>query len=105
MTFKVTVVDPGNLQKRLSGLVRSEVQRLGQELSTEVRKRTPVDTGRAKAGWKDRTTNTGYEISNTVPYIGVLDKGRHMTNKGMRGSKQAPRGIVGPSLESIKRKN
>jgi hypothetical protein len=28
-----------------------------------------------------------------------------MTNRGMRGSKQAPKGIVGPSLDSIKRKN
>lgn len=103
--FKITVIDPGQTQRRLSGLVRSEVQRLGQELSTEIRKKTPVDTGRARAGWRDRSTNTGYEISNQVPYIGVLDKGRHMTNKGMRGSKQAPRGIIGPSLDAIKRKN
>jgi hypothetical protein len=105
MTFKVTLVDPGNLQKKLSGLIRSEVQRLGQSLVTEIKQRTPVDTGRARAGWRDRTTNSGYEITNTVPYIGVLDKGRHMTSKGMRGSKQAPKGIVGPSLNSIKRKN
>jgi len=105
MTFKVTVVDPGNLQRRLSGQIRSEVQRLGQSLTAEIRSKTPVDTGRAKAGWRDRMTNNGYEITNNVPYIGVLDKGRHMTNKGMRGSRQAPRGIVGPSLESIKRKN
>lgn len=105
MTFKVTIVDPGNLKKRLSGLVRSEVQRFGQELTQEIRQKTPVDTGRAKAGWQNRSTNTGYEISNNVPYIGVLDKGRHMTNRGMRGSKQAPRGIVGPSLDAIKRKN
>lgn len=105
MTFKVTIVDPGNLQRRLSGLVRSEVQRLGQDLAQEIRKKTPVDTGRAKAGWKDRAVSNGYEIDNQVPYIGVLDKGRHMTNRGMRGSKQAPRGIIGPSLATIKRKN
>lgn len=103
--FKVELVDANNLQKRLSARVRSEVQRLGQSLFTEIRQRTPVDTGTAKAGWKSRNTQQGFEISNNVPYIGILDKGRHMTRRGMRGSKQAPNGMVGPSLDSIKRKN
>lgn len=85
--------------------VRSEIQRLSQTVYNEVKQRTPVDTGRAKAGWRNQTHRDGFSISNSVPYIEVLDKGRHMTNRGLRGSNQAPRGIVGPSLESIKRKN
>lgn len=85
--------------------IRSEVQRLADTVYSEVKQRTPVDTGTAKAGWRKNTRNTGFTISNAVPYIEVLDKGRHMTNRGMRGSKQAPRGMVGPSLESIKGKN
>lgn len=103
--FKVELIDAGSLQKRLSARVRSEVQRLGQAVFTEIKQRTPVDTGTAKAGWKNRTTQQGFEITNQVPYIGVLDKGRHMTRRGYRGSKQAPNGIVGPSLDAIKRKN
>lgn len=78
---------------------------MADDLFTEIKKRTPVDTGRAKAGWNKRVRDNGFTIDNTVPYVPVLDKGRHMTNRGMRGSKQAPKGIVNPSLESIKRKN
>lgn len=89
----------------LQAELRSEVKRLANDLYTEVKQRTPVDTGRAKAGWNKNVRNTGFTISNNVPYIGVLDKGRHMTSRGMRGSKQAPKGMVGPSLESIKGKN
>lgn len=103
--FKVELVDAGSLQKRLSARIRSEVQRLGQQVFTEIKQRTPVDTGRAKAGWKSQNTQQGFEITNQVPYIGILDKGRHITRRGMRGSKQAPKGMVGPSLDSIKRKN
>jgi len=103
--FKVELVAPGSLQKRLSARVKSQVQALGRTLFTEIKQRTPVDTGRAKAGWRSKNTQQGFEINNQVPYIGVLDKGRHMTGRGMRGSRQAPKGMVGPSLDSIKRKN
>lgn len=85
--------------------IRSEVKRLADSLYTEIRKTTPVDTGRAKAGWTKKVSAKSFEIANQVPYIGVLDKGRRMTSRGMRGSKQAPQGIVGPSLQSIKGRN
>lgn len=91
-----------------SGLItdlRNEVRLLADSVYTELRKNTPVDTGVARRGWRKKTATKDFEVSNNVPYIGVLDKGRHMTPKGMRGSKQAPRGIVGPSLDNIKRKN
>jgi hypothetical protein len=96
------------VQNALGGLkseIRSEVKRLADVVYAEVKQRTPVDTGRAKAGWNKNVSDTEFVVSNAVPYIEVLDKGRHMTNRGIRGSKQAPKGIVGPSLESIKRKN
>jgi hypothetical protein len=64
-----------------------------------------VDTGRARKGWSKNVNKDNFVIENKVPYVPVLDKGRHMTPRGMRGSKQAPRGIVGPSLNEIKRKN
>lgn len=96
---------PQTLTKNVASRIRSEVKLLADSLYREVRSKTPVDTGTAKAGWNKNVRADGFTISNNVSYIGVLDKGRHMTNRGMRGSKQAPRGIVGPSLESIKRKN
>jgi len=32
-------------------------------------------------------------------YAEVLDQGRHMTNRGMRGSTQAPKGMSGPTRQ------
>ena len=102
--FKIEFVDR-DLNGRLRRTIDREVQKFGRELLTEIKSRTPVDTGRARAGWRKQASTTGFSIENNVPYIGVLDKGRHMTNRGMRGSRQAPRGIVGPSLKTIKGKN
>lgn len=84
---------------------KSELKRMGDELYTEIKATTPVDTGRARAGWRKKEFNNKVEISNAVPYIGVLDEGRGFRDGQMRGSKQAPKGIIGPSLEAIKGKN
>lgn len=103
--FSVRFTGISSLKKEITDALRSEVQALGKAVYQEVKQRTPVDTGRAKAGWRKSQVDNNFTISNAVPYIEVLDKGRHMTRRGMRGSLQAPKGIVGPSLESIKRKN
>jgi hypothetical protein len=103
--FRVRFTGVNATKNAMTSALRSEVTRLSNELYTEIKQRTPVDTGRARAGWNQRVQTNGFTISNQVDYIGVLDKGRHMTGRGMRGSKQAPKGIVGPSLDSIKRKN
>lgn len=103
--LSIKLIGQGDLGARLSAQLRSEVKRLADTLYTEIRKRTPVDTGKAKAGWTKKVSGREFEIANQVPYIGVLDKGRHMTPRGVRGSKQAPKGIVGPSLTSIKGRN
>ena len=103
--FKVELVGAQGFTRQLSNELRSEVKRLANDLFTEVKKTTPVDTGRARSGWKKTVNDRGFVLTNNVPYVPILDKGRHMTNKGYRGSKQAPNGIVGPSLDTIKRKN
>jgi hypothetical protein len=103
--LSIKLIDSQNLGTRLVSQLRSEVKKLADSLYTEIRKTTPVDTGYARAGWTKKVSAKSFEIANQVPYIGVLDKGRRMTNKGMRGSKQAPQGIIGPSLKSIKGKN
>lgn len=102
--FKVEIVYAG-VGQQLTREIEKAVDMLGDELFQEITKRTPVKTGNAKAGWDIKKSGDGFSIENRVPYIGVLDKGRHMTNRGMRGSKQAPKGIVGPSLKTIKGKN
>ncbi|CAB4153873.1 hypothetical protein UFOVP641_34 [uncultured Caudovirales phage] len=103
MTIKVS--GAGATSTALAASFRSEIRRLATDLFTEIKQRTPVDTGRARAGWNKAMGNDSFVIINNVPYTPVLDKGRHMTSRGIRGSKQAPKGIVGPSLDAIKRKN
>jgi hypothetical protein len=95
----------GTAAAALNSLGQNIVQQLADDIYAEVRKTTPVDTGTARSGWQKKTLKTRFVIDNNVPYIGVLDEGRHMTPKGMRGSKQAPKGIIGPSLEKIKGRN
>lgn len=102
--FKIEITD-STLGYRLKQSLDRIVDKLGADLYNEIRARTPVDSGKAKAGWNKTKNQTGFTIENNVPYIGILDKGRHITNRGMRGSKQAPKGIVGPSLKTIKGKN
>lgn len=71
-----------------------------RDLADQLVKKTPIDTGRAKRGWKrvkefEFNGQVQTVIRNDVPYIGVLDKG---------SSKQAPNGIVDPSVQEIKRR-
>jgi len=105
MTFKVQLIGLSRLANSLDKELGSAVKRLADDLYDTVERRTPVDTGRARKGWSKNVNKDNFVIENKVPYVPVLDKGRHMTPRGMRGSKQAPRGIVGPSLNEIKRKN
>lgn len=105
MTFKVQLIGFDDLKDSLEDKLGSAVSRLGRDLFATVKSKTPVDTGRARAGWRNSMSKDTFTISNNVPYVPILDKGRHMTPRGMRGSKQAPRGIIGPSLTEIKRKN
>jgi uracil phosphoribosyltransferase len=105
MTFKVQVVGIDQTIRQVNDELRSTVKRLADDLFTEVVKTTPVKTGAARGGWKKTVNDRDFELSNDVPYVPVLDRGRHMTSRGMRGSKQAPNGIIGPSLKTIKGKN
>lgn len=84
-------------QADISGFNRQIDQlfaRLKKQVTTIARDKTPVRSGRARAGWKSRDTRQGFEVKNTVPYIEQLEKGR---------SKQAPRGILKPTVRSVNR--
>ncbi len=105
MTYSIQLIGLPELKNKLDQELGSAVRRLADDLFSTVREKTPVDTGRAKSGWRKTVNKDNFEISNAVPYVAVLDRGLHMTPRGRRGSKQAPKGIIGPSLTEIKRKN
>lgn len=91
---------------------------------------TPVDTGRARAGWgigKRRPLENSpgegdyfldprpprivfnpsellvWYVTNNVQYIEVLDDGRGVRDGQMRGSEQAPTGITSLALQELER--
>lgn len=65
-----------------------------KEVMQELIKVTPVLSGRAR-----RSTRlvSNRRIHLNYSYAQVLDRGRHNTRRGMRGSTQAPRGMTKPT--------
>lgn len=81
---------------QLANAVTDAVRQISRNLFAEVKRFTPVKSGRARDGWKFRKRNEfQYGISNKVPYIQRLDEGY---------SKQAPNGIVRPAVQEVARK-
>ena len=84
--------------KKLNSVAKV-TQQVAQDAYKVFYKTTPEKTGNARS----KTRLKGKTIEANYPYAGVLDKGRRMTPKGMRGSRQAPRGMSRPTLEYIKK--
>ena len=74
----------------------STSKRLAIDIFKGVKKLTPVDTGRAKRGWRMLRRRFGMIVINNVPYINYLDQG---------SSKKAPRGMTKPTLEKLNTRN
>ena len=78
--------------------IRKDLGNLPKEAYKVFKDITPIDKGNAR----NNTRLQGNKIVGEYPYASVLDKGRHMTNRGVRGSKQAPKGMTQPTLQFIK---
>lgn len=79
----------------LSRTLSETVKQLADEVLVDARANTPVRSGNARRNWNKKVTKENFEVINRVPYIERLEAG---------ASKQAPRGIIGPTLEQIKGK-
>jgi HK97 gp10 family phage protein len=81
-----------------SGLARTLkefVQVLADDIEATAKKNTPIKTGNARRNWTKQVTETKAVIKNKVPYIERLEAG---------ASRQAPQGILKPTLTQIKGK-
>jgi hypothetical protein len=56
---------------------------------------TPVKTGFTRDQWTLNYKKRDFEVANRVPWIGKLEAG---------ASRQAPKGIIGPTLTQVKGK-
>lgn len=93
MSVKLTVNKMTNSLKK----IQKKLDKLPKEAFKEFVKNTPVKSGNARRN----TRLVGNTIKADYQYAEVLDKGRHMTNRGMRGSEQAPKGMSIPTEEFI----
>lgn len=89
------------LKVRLGGTadfkqLNRSVQKMLEEVATQTVKvaqaNTPKRTGYARKNWTKKTDADGFDVANSTPYIQHLDKGT---------SKQAPRGIVKPTVREM----
>lgn len=81
--------------------IQQELKQYPQEAEAKYVSLTPVDTGNARNNTKLVNNDT---IEANYPYAAVLDKGRHNTARGIRGSKQAPQGMTKPFLAWARQK-
>lgn len=93
LTLKINI---NNIDRKLKQLDQ-QLQKLPDEAYQEFRNATPIRSGNARS----KTRLRGDTIRADYPYAGVLNKGRHMTRRGMRGSDQAPEGMVKPTIRFI----
>lgn len=89
--LKVSVTSNLNIAKATKK-IQKKLKQLPQDSIQKFKDLTPVKTGNAQRS----TSLKGNTIEADYPYATVLDKGRHMTPKGMRGSSQAAKGMSKP---------
>ncbi len=79
------------LIKSVNDDVEQAVKNTSVKLLNKVRQLSPVRSGLFKNSWRMSGNKKKYTISNPQPYGHALEHGR---------SKQAPRGVVGPSIKT-----
>jgi hypothetical protein len=77
--------------------IKTELKKVPHEAYDFFVKTTPKRTGNAR----NKTKLKGSVIQADYQYAEVLDKGRHMTSRGLRGSEQAPDGMTKPTEKFI----
>ena len=84
-----------NYKKQQAKQIQDLIERVSLDVINVARAKTPIKLGRARNGWKRIKQGKNYSIQNRVVYIDKLEQG---------SSKQAPRGIIGPTINEISRR-
>lgn len=71
------------------------VSQVAQDVYSTIKDKTPVKTGNARRNWTKSAGKDNFLVQNKVPYIERLEAG---------ASRQAPKGMIGPTLTTIKGK-
>jgi hypothetical protein len=89
--MQISIAFRGDLKTELAGFIKE----LANDVIDTAQKNTPVRSGNARRNWTKQVTSNSAVIQNKVPYIERLEAG---------ASRQAPKGILGPTLTTIKGK-
>jgi hypothetical protein len=93
--MQITVTGVQGIGLELERSLERFVKKISKDVYDTARSKTPVRSGRAKNAWREATSKNNFKVENNVPYIDKLEAG---------ASRQAPRGIIGPTLTTIKGK-
>lgn len=91
--IRITGLD--TVGRDLERTLSDTIKQLADEVLVDARANTPIRSGNARRNWNKSVTKDNFEVINRVPYIERLEAG---------ASKQAPRGIIGPTLSQVKGK-
>jgi len=93
--MKLEILGVDDTLKFIGRSVTERVDEIATIYEEEARKATPIRSGRARRSWTKDVNRQGFKVENNVPYIGRLEEGY---------SKQAPKGIVRPTVRRAKRR-
>lgn len=93
--MEITITGISAVGRDLQRALEIKVQEVSADVLNAAKQNTPVKSGNARKHWTAKTTKNGFVVENKVPYIGRLEAG---------ASRQAPRGIIGPTLTQVKGK-
>ena len=91
----ITITGLDSLGRELNRSLKQTLAELADEVLVDARANTPIRSGNARRNWTKKVTENNFEVQNKVPYIERLEAG---------ASRQAPKGIIGPTLAQIKGK-
>lgn len=93
--MKISLIGQAGLSRELRDALSKTVSELANEVLVDARQNTPYKTGNARKNWNKQVGKENFSVTNKVPYIERLEAG---------ASKQAPKGIIGPTLSQVKGK-
>lgn len=85
----------GAVRRELNNSIKDTIDELADITLNAAKDSTPVRTGFTKRQWTKRESAKNFEVANRVPWIERLEAG---------SSRKAPRGIIGPTLSTVRRK-
>jgi len=91
--FKTRFTNLGTVMTLVEKKIAKVKTEMVDTILLEAKKNTPIKQGRARRAWKIERQGTNTAVVNRTPYIGQLERGR---------SKQAPKGILRPTVRGIK---